>query len=182
MPHVAYGEGGRTARCGARRLTVAPLPCPGTPMLILAGQAAAVQPLRDLPGASRHHRPLSGLGWLGFTGQEDRPLGFAIVRSLAGPVRVLNSFFVVRSMRWAGVGLQAADSVIARHPGRSRADCRHRLSRWRRETSAQTGAAAGMAGPGHVADRHRRAARCRIDRDGRRRVDRRPSGRKPRPG
>lgn len=52
-----------------------------------------------------------------FTRPEDRPLGFAIVRGLAGPVRVLSSFFVVRSMRRAGVGLQAAGAIVAEHPG-----------------------------------------------------------------
>jgi predicted acetyltransferase len=52
-----------------------------------------------------------------FTGPEDRPVGFAIVRDLAGPVRVLNSFFVVRSMRRTGVGLQAVSAIVAEHPG-----------------------------------------------------------------
>jgi predicted acetyltransferase len=58
--------------------------------------------------------------WAGyiFAGPSDRPVGFAIVRSLAGPVRVLNSFFVVRSMRRTGIGLQAVSAVVAEHPGR----------------------------------------------------------------
>jgi predicted acetyltransferase len=58
--------------------------------------------------------------WAGyvFTGPEDRPVGFAIVRSLDGPARVLNSFFVVRSMRRTGVGLQAVGAIVAEHPGR----------------------------------------------------------------
>jgi len=58
-------------------------------------------------------------GWAGyvFAGPEDRPAGFAIVRGLAGPVRILNSFFVVRSMRRAGVGLQAVGAIVADHPG-----------------------------------------------------------------
>jgi predicted acetyltransferase len=57
--------------------------------------------------------------WAGyvFTGPEDRPVGFAIVRSLTGPVRVLNSFFVVRSVRRTGVGLHAVGAVVAEHPG-----------------------------------------------------------------
>ncbi|MGC9536231.1 GNAT family N-acetyltransferase [Streptomyces sp. UG1] len=46
-----------------------------------------------------------------------RPVGFAFVRALGGPVRVLNSFFVVRGARRAGVGLQAVRQVVARHPG-----------------------------------------------------------------
>jgi predicted acetyltransferase len=52
-----------------------------------------------------------------FTGPEDRPVGFAIVRGLAGPVRVLSSFFVVRSVRRTGVGLQAVGAIVAEHPG-----------------------------------------------------------------
>ncbi|GAB1821962.1 GNAT family N-acetyltransferase [Herbidospora sp. RD11066] len=47
----------------------------------------------------------------------DRPLGFAFVRSLDGPVRVLNSFFVVRGARRSGIGLYAVTEVVARHPG-----------------------------------------------------------------
>jgi len=52
-----------------------------------------------------------------FTGPEDRPVGFAIIRSLDGPARVLNSFFVVRPMRRAGVGLLAVSAIVAEHPG-----------------------------------------------------------------
>jgi predicted acetyltransferase len=52
-----------------------------------------------------------------FSGPENRPAGFAIVRGLDGPVRVLNSFFVVRALRRSGVGLQAARAVVAEHPG-----------------------------------------------------------------
>lgn len=57
--------------------------------------------------------------WAGyvFIAAPDRHAGFAIVRSLDAPVRVLSSFFVVRSMRRAGVGLQAAGTVISEHPG-----------------------------------------------------------------
>lgn len=53
-----------------------------------------------------------------FTRPEDkRPAGFAIVRGLGGPVRVLNSFFVVRALRRTGVGLRAAAAVTAEWPG-----------------------------------------------------------------
>ncbi|MEV4570741.1 GNAT family N-acetyltransferase [Nonomuraea sp. NPDC049419] len=48
----------------------------------------------------------------------DRPAGFAFVRGLDGPVRVLNSFFVVRAARRSGLGLRAVRDVVARHPGR----------------------------------------------------------------
>ncbi|MEV0389033.1 GNAT family N-acetyltransferase [Nonomuraea sp. NPDC050643] len=47
----------------------------------------------------------------------DRPVGFAFVRALDEPVRVLNSFFVVRAARRSGLGLRAVREVIARHPG-----------------------------------------------------------------
>ncbi|QOV38064.1 GNAT family N-acetyltransferase [Streptomyces ferrugineus] len=46
-----------------------------------------------------------------------RPAGFAFVRALGAPVHVLNSFFVVRGARRAGVGLRAVRQVVARHPG-----------------------------------------------------------------
>ncbi|MEU8377796.1 GNAT family N-acetyltransferase [Streptosporangium sp. NPDC048865] len=51
-----------------------------------------------------------------FTGG-DRPVGFSFVRALSGPARVLNSFFVVRGARRAGVGTEVAREVISRHPG-----------------------------------------------------------------
>lgn len=49
--------------------------------------------------------------------QGGRPVGFAIVRGLAGPLRVLNSFFVVRGVRRTGVGLLAVRDIVGRHPG-----------------------------------------------------------------
>lgn len=48
----------------------------------------------------------------------DRPVGLALVRGLAEPTRVLNSFFVVRGARRAGIGLSAVQQVVACHPGR----------------------------------------------------------------
>ncbi|MBF8186418.1 GNAT family N-acetyltransferase [Nonomuraea sp. K274] len=47
----------------------------------------------------------------------DQPVGFAIVRSLTGPARVLNSFFIARGARRTGIGLRAVREVLARHPG-----------------------------------------------------------------
>lgn len=47
----------------------------------------------------------------------DRPVGFAFVRALSGPARVLNSFFVVRGARRSGVGMEVVRDVISRHPG-----------------------------------------------------------------
>ncbi|MFI6156158.1 GNAT family N-acetyltransferase [Kitasatospora sp. NPDC051170] len=48
---------------------------------------------------------------------DDRPAGLAFVRGLSGPARVLNSFFVVRGARRRGIGMRAAQEVLARHPG-----------------------------------------------------------------
>lgn len=45
------------------------------------------------------------------------PVGLAFVRGLTAPTRVLNSFFVVRGARRAGIGLRAVQEVVARHPG-----------------------------------------------------------------
>jgi predicted acetyltransferase len=47
----------------------------------------------------------------------DRPVGLALVRALTTSTRVLNSFFVVRGARRAGIGLRAVQQVVARHPG-----------------------------------------------------------------
>lgn len=47
----------------------------------------------------------------------DRPVGFAFVRALPGPARVLNSFFVVRGARRSGTGMAVVREVISRHPG-----------------------------------------------------------------
>jgi predicted acetyltransferase len=46
------------------------------------------------------------------------PAGFALVRGLAGDVRVLGEFFVVRATRRQGLGFAAATAVLQRHPGR----------------------------------------------------------------
>lgn len=45
------------------------------------------------------------------------PVGFAFVRALDAPVRVLNSFFVVRGARRLGIGSRAVREVLRRHPG-----------------------------------------------------------------
>jgi predicted acetyltransferase len=48
----------------------------------------------------------------------EHPIGFAIVRDLSQPVRVLNSFFVVRGARGNGVGLRAIRDLVAIYPGK----------------------------------------------------------------
>ncbi|MFD7642112.1 GNAT family N-acetyltransferase [Kitasatospora sp. NPDC059795] len=52
------------------------------------------------------------------TADADAPVGFAFVRGLTGPVRGLNSFFVVRGARRSGLGLHAVRQIVALHPGR----------------------------------------------------------------
>ncbi|MFI8094017.1 GNAT family N-acetyltransferase [Streptomyces sp. NPDC086080] len=47
----------------------------------------------------------------------DSPAGFAFVRGLTAPARVLNSFFVVRGARRTGIGMHAVQEITARHPG-----------------------------------------------------------------
>lgn len=59
-----------------------------------------------------------GVDWAPYLISRGRyPVGFAFVRGLSGPTRVLNSFFVVRGARRTGVGMRAVQDVVARHPG-----------------------------------------------------------------
>ncbi|MFJ5726413.1 GNAT family N-acetyltransferase [Streptomyces sp. NPDC093149] len=68
--------------------------------------------------ADRPNNALTGADWAAYLVTIDtRPAGLAFVRGLAGPKRVLNSFFVVRGARRAGIGLDAVQQVIARHQG-----------------------------------------------------------------
>ena len=48
---------------------------------------------------------------------DERPVGFALVRSLDRSPRVLASFFVARGARRTGLGRAAVRAVVARHPG-----------------------------------------------------------------
>ena len=45
------------------------------------------------------------------------PVGFALVRGLDGPTRVLSSFFVVRGVRRIGIGRDLAAQVLRSFPG-----------------------------------------------------------------
>ncbi|MGW2618145.1 GNAT family N-acetyltransferase [Streptomyces sp. NPDC001500] len=47
----------------------------------------------------------------------ERPVGFAVVCGLGGPVRALDGFFVVRGARRSRIGLRAVQEVVVRHPG-----------------------------------------------------------------
>jgi predicted acetyltransferase len=51
-------------------------------------------------------------------GAPPAPVGFALVRALDGPARVLTSFFVVRGARRSGVGRELAAHVLTSLPGR----------------------------------------------------------------
>ncbi|GHH65918.1 GNAT family N-acetyltransferase [Promicromonospora soli] len=64
-------------------------------------------------------------GWRGVVahlepadGAPASPVGFALVRGLDGPTRVLSSFFVVRGVRRMGIGRDLAAHVLASLPGR----------------------------------------------------------------
>lgn len=68
--------------------------------------------------AERLAAAFSAAGWVPYLFRcSGRPVGFAFVRGLGGPARVVNSFFVVRGARRAGVGLRAVREVVRRHPG-----------------------------------------------------------------
>ncbi|NJQ06681.1 GNAT family N-acetyltransferase [Streptomyces lonarensis] len=49
--------------------------------------------------------------------QDGRVVGFAAVRGLLGPCRVVSAFFVVRTARRAGIGGRAADALLRARPG-----------------------------------------------------------------
>ncbi|MGM9444285.1 GNAT family N-acetyltransferase [Streptomyces murinus] len=69
--------------------------------------------------SERLESAFTGDGWAPYLlTRGDHLVGFAFVRGLDGPVRVLNSFFVVRGARRGGVGLRAVQEVLRRHPGR----------------------------------------------------------------
>lgn len=68
--------------------------------------------------SERVHAAFTDPGWAPYLIERDEgPLGFVFVRDLDGPVRVLNSFFVVRPARRSGLGLRAVVDVFTRHPG-----------------------------------------------------------------
>ncbi|MER6077539.1 GNAT family N-acetyltransferase [Streptomyces sp. NPDC001833] len=75
----------------------------------------------------------------------EHPVGFAFVRALDAPARVLNSFFVVRGARRTGVGLRTVREVLTRHPGRWEIAFQYEnlgaVAFWRRVASAAAGAA-----------------------------------------
>lgn len=84
---------------------------------------AQVQPQLPNPdGTFRSERVTAAFGdsgdwapYLFWSGE--RPVGFAFVRGISSPTRILNSFFVVRGARRARVGVRAVRDVVARYPG-----------------------------------------------------------------
>ncbi|MFF2653760.1 GNAT family N-acetyltransferase [Streptomyces sp. NPDC058045] len=84
---------------------------------------------------------------LGNASLGEHPVGFAFVRGLHGPVRVLNSFFVVRGARRTGIGMAAVRQITARHPGPWEVafqDANTGAARfWRRAATELTGGAPG---------------------------------------
>ena len=73
-------------------------------------------------GAYRNERLESVLTgdpeWAGYLFHSgENPIGFCFMRALQQPVRVLNSFFIVRPVRRSGLGLRAVQEVLAHHPG-----------------------------------------------------------------
>ncbi|GGS91889.1 acetyltransferase [Nonomuraea spiralis] len=68
--------------------------------------------------SDRLHAAFQDADWASYLfTSDDHPVGFAFVRALSGPERVLNSFFVVRGARRSGIGMVAVREVISRHPG-----------------------------------------------------------------
>ncbi|MFH9040029.1 GNAT family N-acetyltransferase [Streptomyces sp. NPDC017966] len=68
--------------------------------------------------SERLHMAFTEPGWAPYLAvMGDRPAGFAFVRGLDGPARVMNSFFVARGARRTGAGLRMAREIVARHPG-----------------------------------------------------------------
>ncbi len=68
--------------------------------------------------AERLQAAFTNPGWAAYLlVHRSRPAGFGLVRSIGGPERVLNSFFVVRGARRTGIGLRAVRDIVGRHPG-----------------------------------------------------------------
>ena len=68
--------------------------------------------------SERLHSALEDENWAPYLARVgDRPAGFAFVRALEQPARVLNSFFIVRGARRCGYGMATVRQVLAAHPG-----------------------------------------------------------------
>jgi predicted acetyltransferase len=66
----------------------------------------------------RLERALTDSAWAGYLLRSgDIPVGFALVRGLDAPERVINSFFLVHGTRRAGHGRAAIRAITLRHPG-----------------------------------------------------------------
>ncbi len=49
---------------------------------------------------------------------DDAPIGFAFVKGLAGDIRGIGDFFVVRAMRRRRIGYRVAHQLLIQYPGR----------------------------------------------------------------
>lgn len=123
MPGVPGGEGSLMAGCYLRRAAAADRPVLERLWLMFRHDLSEFRGQLPSPdGTFRSERLQAAFGDPGWAAylllRGDRPAGFALVRALDRPVRVLNSFFVVRGARRAGVGLQAASDLVRAYPGR----------------------------------------------------------------
>jgi predicted acetyltransferase len=78
-----------------------------------------------LPGSSGLYETARLLSFFGdpdrcgyLTYRDQAPVGFALIRGLAGEIRVMGDFFVVRAARRRRLGHDAAVNVMSLHPGR----------------------------------------------------------------
>ena len=106
-----------------RRATEADRPVLERLWLLFRHDMSAVTPTLPNPDGSfrseRLEAALSESGWQAWLLTfGERPGGFAIIRGLDQPVRVLNSFFVVAGARGHGVGFDFARALLGEHPGR----------------------------------------------------------------
>lgn len=109
-------------------ILIRPATCADRPLLerlwlLFRHDMSAVTPTLPNPDGSfrseRLEAALSESGWQAWLLMlGDRPGGFAIVRGLDQPVRVLNSFFVVAGARGHRLGFDFARAVLQEHPGR----------------------------------------------------------------
>lgn len=68
--------------------------------------------------SDRLHSAGDDPGWAAYLAwKQDRPVGLALVRALDQPVRILNSFFIVRGLRRAGIGSLVVRDVLLKQPG-----------------------------------------------------------------
>lgn len=125
---VTHAHGSPPARLTIRPTTPADRPVLERLWLLFRHDMSGVSgTLPDPSGQFRRERldaAFTDAGWRGRLAHLEpadgpaSPVGFALVRGLDGPTRVLSSFFVVRGARRTGIGRQLAAQVLASFPGR----------------------------------------------------------------